>query len=179
MLASLRAGCAAIAVGLVVSGCASRSASVDQRMILPGGARLQPAQNELFVMPVALFAPPPEFPETVQRMELEPTPVCIEVWISEEGAVTHVAPLYGLDGCAMGPEAGTQELEHAVVTRLREWNFAPARLCRIPEDQREKLERGDCTGEGVVITQLPIRLAYVFTFEVKNGKRRVGTARAK
>lgn len=169
---------AATLAGAAIAGCATRSASVDHRMLLPqAGARHELAPTQLFVMPVTLAAPEPAFPVVAD----EPAPVeivvCAEVWLSADGEVTRVAPFDGAQDCADGTAPRARAYAQSVADALRRWEFTPAMICEFPPQALDKRERGDCTGPGVVVRRVPVRLDYAFTFSSTEGRHRVGVAR--
>ncbi|WP_051175948.1 hypothetical protein [Luteimonas mephitis] len=169
---------AAVALSIVVAGCASRSASVDHRMLLPeAGARHELAPTQLFVMPVTLAAPEPAFPAGADAGVPVEVVVCAEVWLSADGDVTRVAPFDGTPDCAAGTQPRSLAYAQSVAEALRRWEFTPAMICEFPPQSLDKRERGDCTGPEVTVRRVPVRLDYAFTFNSRNGRKRVGVVR--
>ena len=163
-------------LAMLLAGCASSVETVDHQMLLqPGTAQYEMDDLEFFVMPMELDAPLPVFPEAVTAPEVAPVFVCAEIWLSADGDVTRVAPVGDLPGCGDGADAAAP-FEAAVLVRLRQWSFTPARVCRFREDQRDKRERGDCRGD-VEVERVPVRLAYAFRFERHQGRAAVGSRR--
>lgn len=156
---------------VLAAGCATRSASVDHRMLLPDGARHEIAATQLFVMPVMLDAPEPAFPPGAADAPGEVV-VCAEVWLSPDGEVTRVAPS-AAPGCADRADARVARYAREVDAAIAGWEFTPAMVCEFPPQALDKRERGDCTGPEVQVRRVPVRLAYAFTFEVRDGRRRV------
>ena len=160
---------------LLLAGCASTVETVDHRMLLqPGTAQYEMDELELFVMPMELDAPLPGFPEGLAAAEIEPVVACVEVWLSKDGDITRVAPVHDLPDC--GDDASATPFEASVLDGMRQWTFTPARVCRFREDQRALRERGDCRGD-VVVERVPVRLAYAFRFERREGRATVGSRR--
>lgn len=170
---------AAIGVLIVAlaGGCASTVETVDHQMLMqPGAVQYEMDDLELFVMPMELEAPLPPFPAGVTGNEVAPVVVCVEIWLSTDGDVTHVAPVHDLPGCAGEGDAAAVPFESAVLAALPLWSFTPARVCRFREDQRDRRERGDCRGD-VEIERVRVRLAYAFRFERHEGRAAVGSKR--
>lgn len=169
---------AMVTLSIAAAGCATRSVSVDHRMLLPeAGARHELAPTQVFVMPVTLAAPEPAFPVVVDASELVELVVCAEIWLSADGDVTRVAPFDGTPDCAAGTEPRAQAYAQSVAEALRRWEFTPAMICEFPPQLVEKRERGDCTGPEVAVRRVPVRLDYAFTFSSSNGRKQVGVAR--
>ena len=85
---------ALIVLFVCAGGCATRSARIDQRLILPqSGDRYSMDDRQLFLMPMSLGNEPPEFPQSLQLHDLPPTTVCAEVTISDTGVVERVTLL--------------------------------------------------------------------------------------
>lgn len=175
-----RGGGARALAGLVLlaaaAGCASRSAHVGHRMLLPqGGDRVELQSRELFVMPVALASPEPVFPEHADgSVDVE---VCAEIWLSADGEVTRVAPFDASPECARGADPAVRAYVQAVDAALRRWEFTPAMICEFPPQLLARRESGDCRGPEITVRRVPVRLNYAFTFSSRDGKRRVGVAR--
>lgn len=172
----------ALAVALLAglpAACVTRSASVGHRMLLPGtGARYEPGPTGLFVMPLVLSSPEPEFPAAAGPVGSIEKTVCAEVWLSADGEITRVAPFDQSSECAEGGDAQAQPYAASVAAALRHWEFTPAMVCEFPPDQPDRRAQGDCTGPDVTVRRVPVRLNYAFTFSSRNGRRRVGFARA-
>jgi hypothetical protein len=169
---------AVVTLSIAAAGCATRSASVDHRMLLPeAGARHELAPMQVFVMPVTLAAPEPAFPVVVDAGEPVEVVVCAEIWLSADGDVTRVAPFDGAPDCAAGAEPRAQAYAQSVADALRRWEFTPAMICEFPPQLVDKRERGDCTGPEVAVRRVPVRLDYAFTFSSRNGRKQVGVAR--
>lgn len=159
------------------SGCATRTTTVGQRMFLPEGAASYAMQDhQAFVFPVPHANPPPDFPPDYPlRRELPPTTVCISLVVDEAGAVGRPEPQPGT-GCAMAEEAAP--LYAAVLARVRQWRFDPAMFCSYPDAatrDRDWNGRG-CSGAVTEARVVPVSLSYAFTFEVRNGERKVASA---
>lgn len=164
----------ALAASALLAACASRVARVDHHVILqPGTVQHELEALELFVMPMELDAPTPEFPAEYASGDLAPLVVCAEVWLDEGGDTRRVATLRQEPDCTAGDDARALAFEQAVVGALQHWMWTPARICRFPAHLREQMDRGDCTGREVAIDNVPVRLAYAFTFQRSNGRASV------
>jgi hypothetical protein len=169
---------AALVLVAAATGCATRSASIDHRMLLPqAGARHALESTQFFVMPVSLAAPEPVFPELAEDALAIDLTVCAEVWLSEDGDVSRVVPFDVTVECAQTSTERALAYAQAVVEAMRGWEFTPAMICEFPPQSMDKRERGDCTGPEVVVRRVAVRLDYAFTFSLRNGRKRVGVAR--
>lgn len=164
-------------VCLLLGACATRTAGVEQRLILPeGSARYEMAANQAFVFPAPQGNAPPSFPDDFGKRELPPTTLCATLVVEPSGAVRDVAMLDD-PGCA---SAGAQPLlASAVVDAVSAWRFAPAAFCIYPDAAtRDRDWNGQgCAGEVVEAKPVAVALAYAFTFEMRNGRPRVGASR--
>ena len=164
-----------LAMACLASACATRTAAVDQRLILPdGAARYEMAAHQAFVFPAPRGNPPPAFPAGFDRHDLPPTTLCASLVVDAEGGVRDVVLLDDA-GCA-GRDTQPQ-LGAAVLDAVSSWRFDPAMFCDYPD---EATRNRDWTGvgcAGAVADARPVAvtLAYAFTFEVRNGKARVGS----
>jgi hypothetical protein len=164
---------------LLATGCATHVAGVDRRMLLPEtGARYEMASAERFVMPIALDAEDPAFPADVATAASVAVTVCADLWLSANGDITRSAPLYGAGGCEAAPSAALRPYEAAVAEALQHWSFSPAMVCTFADAAAAERAHGDCRGAGVAVRRVPVRIAYAFTFTVRDGRRRVDAARA-
>ncbi len=162
---------------LFLAACAVRSASVGHRMLLPEtGARHVVASTQLFVMPLTLAAPEPAFPAVAEDAKAVEVTVCAEVWLSENGDLTRIAPFDDGPECAAGAGPQAQPYAQSVAEALRRWQFTPAMICEFPPELLDKRAKGDCTGSEVTVRRVPVRLNYAFTFSSRDGRRRVGFA---
>ena len=147
-------------------------------LLPPEGERHALKSSELFIMPVELETPQPEFPPDFPARQTIELTVCAEVWLSDEGGVERVVPLRDATGCGAEGSGAFQALfERTVTDALMRWEFSPARICTLPPGADERRERGDCTGPDVTLRPVPVRLAYAFSFSVREGKRLVGFVR--
>lgn len=161
----------------MLAGCATRIDTVDKRLILPEGAtRYEIAAHQAFVYPVPLQNPMPVFPMDYAPRELEATTICVSFIVDVEGMIADLKPL-SQAGCA--PPDSLPALRDAVLSAMADWRFKPAMFCDYPDaDTRDHDWTGEgCAGEQVEARVLPVSLAYAFTFEVRNGKHRVSSAR--
>lgn len=163
---------------MALAGCATRSATVDHRMLLPEiGDRHALAPEQFFVIPVALASPEPTFPAAAGVGAPADVVVCAEVWLSANGDITKVAPFDATPECVRGGAPEARDYAQAVADALRRWEFTPAMICEFPPQSLGKRARGDCRGPEVMVRRVPVRLNYAFTFSSREGKRLVGIAR--
>jgi len=180
--------------GLCVSlaSCASqppreqtqRLDSVDQRLLAPrgdgapGGAiaayTMQPQQ--VFRMPQPLDAATPQLPADSPRRTLAPTTVCVRVVLSAQGAVQRSEPLRDREECSAGALADTADLLQAVQQEVARWRFVPAAICTYADPAQRPAVEGRCD-DAVSVEEVPVTLAYAFTFEVREGKASVQAGR--
>jgi len=169
---------------LLLVGCASqRSApesaantyNVDRRMLqqetAQGGAasaHYSLSATQGFRMPQALHAPSPQMPDNYQQQSLPPTTLCVRVIVDAQGAVTRSEPLLTQSGCAAGSEADNAGLMQAALAATAQWRFRPAAQCSYVEGVA-RTGSDDCQGAEQV-ENVPVTLAYAFTFEVVEGK---------
>ena len=164
---------------LAPTACATRTAGVEQRMIVPAGtARHEMAANQAFVYPQAQGNAAPVFPAGYERTELAPTTLCARLVVGADGAVRNVA-LLDESGCSSPGEQ--PRLGMAVLDAISAWRYEPAAFCDYPDAAtRDRDWNGvGCAGAVVDTRAVAVTLAYAFTFEVRNGRQRVGAAQRK
>ncbi|NYF20578.1 hypothetical protein HDC36_002039 [Xanthomonas sp. JAI131] len=177
---------------LCLASCASqpqreqtqRLDSVDQRLLAPrgdgapGGAitayTMQPQQ--VFRMPQPLDAPTPQLPADSPRRTLAPTTVCVRVILSAQGAVQRSEPLRDREECRAGALADNADLLQAVQQEVARWRFVPAAICTYADPAQRPAMEGRCD-DAVSVEEVPVTLAYAFTFEVREGKASVQAGR--
>ncbi|MEL1266021.1 hypothetical protein [Pseudoxanthomonas putridarboris] len=162
---------------VLLAGCATRISAVDKRLILPEGtSRYGMAAHQAFVYPVPLNNPTPAFPAGYAPRELPATTLCVSFVVDAEGLPADVSPL-AQAGCA-APESFAP-LRDAVLSAVVGWRFKPAMFCDYPDAAtRDRDWNGNgCAGERVEARVVPVSLAYAFTFEVRDGQRRVASAK--
>ena len=151
------------ALGLMVfliAGCKTNSA-VGMRMVLPPGAQVMSIpKNQGFLMATPVSQPMPVFPaDTPTKVS---TSVCVELVISESGGISSAIPLYALPECPQTKSQLDQRFVQAAVEAAMKWQFLAAATCVFPA---ETPMTDDCSGEGVMITPVPIMVSYVFSFQ--------------
>lgn len=182
------AACLAAAVLLLPTACATRVAQVDPAppsstrvdhalLMPPGQARYEMDDLALFVMPMELESPPPAFPGGIPGSEVAPVTVCVEAWLDDTGDIARLLPARGVDGCPRRADAQAAVYEQAVVEAMHAWSFSAAAICRFPERLRAQRERGDCRGQDIALTHVPVRLTYAFTFERHAGRAQIVSSR--
>ncbi|KAF1692589.1 hypothetical protein CSC65_13910 [Pseudoxanthomonas daejeonensis] len=170
---------AIVVLVLSVAACATRTAGVEQRLILPeGAARYEMAANQAFVFPAPRDNAPPGFPQGYELRDLPPTTLCAGFVVDTDGGVREIALLED-PGC-MGPKMQPQ-LGDAVLRAISGWRFEPAVFCDYPDAAtRDRDWNGTgCAGAVTEARRVAVTLAYAFTFEVRNGRQQVGAAQRK
>jgi hypothetical protein len=161
----------------LLTACATRTATVDQRLILPeGSARYELAEHQAFVFPSPRDNAAPGFPQGFEPRELPPTTLCTSFVVDAAGGVGEVK-LLAEPGCvdpALQPRLGG-----AVLAAVSAWRYEPAVFCNYPDAAtRDRDWNGSgCAGAVQEATPVAVSLAYAFTFEVRNGRQRVGATR--
>ncbi|WP_369938430.1 hypothetical protein [Xanthomonas tesorieronis] len=179
-------------VCLYLASCASqpqreqtqRLDSVDQHLLAPrgdgteGGAiaayTMQPQQ--VFRMPQPLAAATPQLPADSPRRTLAPTTVCMRVVLSAQGEVQRSEPLHDREECEAGALADNADLVQAVQREVAHWRFVPAAICSYADPAQRPAVEGRCD-DAVSVEEVPVTLAYAFTFEVREGKASVQAGR--
>ncbi|CTP87870.1 hypothetical protein A6R71_16150 [Xanthomonas translucens pv. arrhenatheri] len=173
---------------LCLASCASqpqreqtqRLDSVDQRLLAPGGDgaisayAMQPQQ--VFRMPQPLDAATPQLPADSPRRTLAPTTVCVRVVLSAQGTVQRSEPLHDREECGAGVLADNADLLQAVQQEVARWRFVPAAICTYADPAQRPAVEGRCD-DAVSVEEVPVTLAYAFTFEVREGKASVQAGR--
>ena len=162
----------ATTVAVCLTGCAAtKSDLVEKRMVLPPFAATMTLEDRQgFLMAAPIEAPMPVFPGRVQGPDMR-TEVCVELMIREDGTVGEARHIPGVETCDMHPDPGYLT---ATLDAVRRWTFFAAAICDFPEGV-EKTD--DCSGDGVVVRAVPIKLMYAFAFERVGGQGRVGLRR--
>lgn len=165
-----RLAVAGLVLGL--AACASRGTSIDKRMVLPPGApALALETREAFLMAVPIHAPLPRLAEVAAGPDGR-TEVCVEIVVDAEGRVPEARHMPGVDACDAAPAPVDVA---AALDAVRQWTFFAAAICEFPEGMAKT---DDCSGEGVAVRAVPIRLMYAFAFERSGGKARVRARRS-
>ncbi len=139
----------------------------------PGATRMALERHQRFVFPNLI--PPvalPDYPATLLALRLAPVVVCVETVIGSDGRVADAQPR--VEDCDAADDAAHRpDFEAATLDAVRSWLFAPALICRAPEDFT-----GDdaCLADGVVETPTAVRLSYRFRFSQRDGVPRVERA---
>lgn len=168
---------AGVLAAYLVSGCAHRIDSIDQRLLMPEAAgRYEMAAHQAFVYPVPVETAVPAFPSAGMPRELPALTLCVAFVVDDKGKATEVAPLRQA-GCADGDAQPL--LRDAVLSAVAGWTFEPAKFCDYPDAvSRDRDWNGyGCAGERVQARVVPVSLAYAFTFEIREGRQRVATAK--
>lgn len=154
----------ALLVLLFAPGCKSTS-GVAMRMILPAGAEfMNIPEGKVFLMASPVSQPMPTYPEGApQTAEVT---ACVEMVIDESGAVSSASPLYGIPDCPRGQNEIDRRFVASSVEAVRNWQFLAAAACTFPPGVPAN---EDCSGPGVVIAPVAIKVSYVFSFQ-SNGR---------
>lgn len=143
-----------------VAGCKTNS-EVGMRMVLPPMAEvMEVPEGRTFLMASPVTQPLPEYPSGVHRGAS--AHVCIELVIDENGAVESATPLYGLHDCPAAEDELDARFVDSAVQAASRWQFLAAAICTFPNGVEPE---DDCSGDEVAVTTIPIKLAYVFTFQ--------------
>jgi hypothetical protein len=132
--------------------------------------------HQRFLPPVALDSDSPAFPASLDRKELAPVTVCLEVVISETGEVQRVVPLFEAGVCGRGEPGVLEVLQAAAQDTVQRWRFDPAAICTYPDAATAEAAAGTCFEHEAHRRPVPVRLAYAFTFEMRDGKHKVASA---
>jgi len=164
-------------LALAMSGCAKHTRSdVAMRMIIPPTAqRMELPEDHVFLMAEPIREELPEYPSGIARTEGSVTAVCVEIVVDEDGAVEDVFLLNDVPDC---PESGKEvdpRYAKAAISAVSGWEFFAAATCYFPPGSTRT---DDCSGPGVVITNVPVKMAFVFTFQQENGRPVVRARRA-
>ena len=147
-------------VAVLVTGCKT-NAAVGMQMVLPPMAQvIDVPKDKVFLMASPVSQPLPDFPSGVPRGTN--ASVCVELVIDEDGAVASATPLYGLPECPTLQEELDSRLVGSAVGAAEQWQFLAAAICTFSPDVPMT---DDCSGDGVVISPVAIKIAYVFTFQ--------------
>src|SRR5262245_6628988 len=169
-----------LAACIAASGCAVKSVTtppvgrVDYQMLPDPNATLPALQGrQVFMAPVPLESPLPEYPPAALVDDAPPVTVVVRVVVSDAGAVRQVlgSPLEP-PGRSVPEDPFRVEVERAV----RTWRFKPALIRTMKEggdlNQDGKPDYDVLVGEAPISTYLDLR----FVFEVVEGRGRVRTA---
>jgi len=150
---------AALAAALF-AGCKTRSA-VGMQMVLPPMAEVMDIpKDKAFLMASPVSQPLPEYPSGVERDAS--ARVCIEFVVAETGAVSSATPIYGLPECPAWRAQLDPGFVDAALQAARRWQFLAAAICTFPPGSEVT---DDCSGDGVEVRPVAIRIAYAFAFQ--------------
>ena len=163
---------------ILTTACVNvRSGDVGMGMVLPKSAeKLEVPKDQQFLFSTPIAEPIlPDYP--VELIASKATAnVCIEIIIDENGEVTHTVPLFDAPGCEITASSRNPLFVDASIRAIKQWQFSAAAICKFPTTA---VKNDTCDGEGVVITTIPIKLAYTFSFSVKNKNPIVRSAKTK
>jgi len=138
-------------------------------MIIPLGAeRYEIRDDQLFIMATPISTRNPEYPDVKDQQDIS-VDLCASFVVTEEGAVNQVE-IVDAPVCSDSALHTSDAFGKAVIAAVSEWSFLGAALCTFPESVSKNSE---CEGDGVVTVPVPVRLDYVFTFELKDGEKKV------
>ena len=153
-------GVVAVLAGLSTPGCKTRP-EVGMRMILPPGAqRMDVPKDKILLMASPFSQPMPEFPAGVSRgTEVS---ACVEIVVDEWGAIGSTTPIYALPECPLRQTEMDPRIVASVIEAVKRWQFLAAAICTFPPGAPKT---DDCSGNGVMMTPVAIKLSYVFSFQ--------------
>jgi hypothetical protein len=160
---------AALAGISVITACThvATTIEIDKSMILPAGAaQLEVPSDQTFLMAGPLSNPLPGYPSGLVATAKDAIAVCAEFVVEADGSVRTVTPLFALPECPLSQADVDPRYVAAVADAVRQWQFFAAATCRFPPGMAKN---DTCDGEGVVVTPVAIKLAYVFTFHAERG----------
>lgn len=161
----------------LVGGCAPmRERTITKsayQIVIPESAdRYSLEKNQEFLLGERIGAAVlPEYPASELTRHLPEQSLCVEIDIGEDGHVFDSRPLYDTAGCPAriaGPDPVFYTATEKAVTQ---WEFKPARLCTFP---RNVAKNSECSGDGVKVEYVPIRLAFMFSFTQEHGPHVTG-----
>jgi hypothetical protein len=161
---------------LCLAGCAhsaprTDSSSVVKDMILPLGAvREQLRQNQVFLAPVPINEPMPDFPDGYPTQGDADIDICVELSVSSDGAIDDVKQISAADGCEPPGSAASVLFYPQVAAAVGQWTYFGAAICTF--ESRE----GECDSTDAALQAVPVKLAYRFKFRVVDGRRSVRRA---
>lgn len=159
----------ALSLIIVLTGCATHRANtqaVDKGMILPDNAQqLEPDKNQKFLMATPIEAPLPSFPADAPVVAR--TVICVEFVISMEGTTTTIQQIDAFPGCEAVDSNASRYFYPEVREALSKWTYFGAAMCHYETSESE------CDEDTAIVTPIPIKLAYRFTFTQAGGKSSV------
>jgi len=160
-----------LGLALLTGACASRPVftDVDAGLIIPAmGGQVEVPENQQFLFPQPVVRNPlPLYPDSLLALGLPDQVVCLRILIDDGGAVPSSSPVFDEPGCPDASAPPRAEFLNAARQAVARWEFLAATLCTYPIGM-EKNE--DCSGDGVVMRQVPVKLAYRFRFRLVEGK---------
>ena len=174
-----------LSVLLAGQGCAARHRASGEAVaggpglegriayeVLPDPQAATPALSgqQIFMAPVPLDTPLPEYPQSALAKDAAPVTVTVRIVIHEDGAVHEV-----LDSPREQRQEGDDRevFRQAVKEVVRSWRYQPATIRTFEEG--EDLNQDGRADNTVVTGEKPVRtyLDLLFTFEVVKGRGRV------
>ena len=131
-------------------------------------SRVALAENESFIPPLDdENNRVPEYPETLLAKNLPLSALCMQIIVSETGAVTGSSLIEQAPNCP--PVASLDPLMiQSVEQAVGAWRFEPGLRCVFPDVETKETTYGSC-GQSTAIAE-PVSLTYRFVFEQKGGK---------
>ncbi|HEX5693143.1 MAG TPA: hypothetical protein VFY00_00815 [Arenimonas sp.] len=155
---------------LVSGGCTKHAAraDVDVGLIIPRGGQVEMPENQQFLFPTPVFENPlPEYPSEHLADGLDEQVVCLQILIDEGGSVAWSTAFDGPAGCPSAEQPALPAFTRSARKAVADWQFLAAAVCTYPEG-RPKNE--DCSGEGVEMRPLAVKLSYRFRFGWREGR---------
>lgn len=166
-----------------VPGCAGQRAarpgsgtSTGVEFIVPPAAQTYRLDKNQKLILGDMLGPPalPVYPSQVGKTPLPIVEVCLELVIGEHGSVESSKLIKDMPSCngswvSSGMYGLFVDSARDAVSR---WYFLPTKVCIYPAGVDADRQSDDCSGKGVKVRDIPIKLAYRFTFlQTPNGPK--------
>lgn len=158
------------------SGCqtiANRTVDADVGVTMIPAAdapSLDLQSHQRFQMASSTFEPLPVYPPEQIGIKADTISVCVEIVVDSAGHVASAEPRHALPECPLAADDVPAEFTSAALAAIRRWQFIPAEICEFPPGVETNPH---CSGAGVTLRAIPIRLAYAFSFAVIDGQVQV------
>lgn len=155
---------------LTATGCAHRHArpDVDGGLIIPRGGQVDIPEDQQFLFPTPVLENPlPEYPPERVAEGLDEQVVCLQILIDEGGSVPWSVPAHDHADCPSATRPAHPDFDKAAREAVADWQFLAAAICTYPPGVPKN---DDCSGEGVTVREVPVKLSYRFRFRLVDGK---------
>lgn len=165
-----------LALVVQCAGCVGQLGKVESGMLMPNfGSPVEIAENQRFLFPTPVVRlEDPVFPATELSIRGRRAVVCLEFVVDEHGGVASVKPMGETPECPQAPDRDSP-FASAAMDAVSKWQFLAGAICTFPDGA---VQDETCSGEGVDMQLVPVRLAYRFEFRVVDGKGHVRSARS-